>query len=219
MASWRWADQAHICPRDTGQVRVLLGYTPLAQKTTCFTLQELPKCSDCKPTGPEVCEQMEGTGVSRWALRRQYEEKGTRQVLGTRNAKGGKGRAEYCKTLQTDKEHFTSSFPASIRSRAIMTKKTPHYHIEDVKWTLCTGRHPPHQPMKNPLHLVDVWTVQKRNVLREENLLSNWDLRKQSSSDAIAYIKGAVIIWWLAIVSKRNLWIQSKMRQKSKGSN
>ena len=53
----------------------------------------------------------------------------------------------------------------------------------------------------------------------ENEILANWDPRKQCSSDVIVYIKGAVIIWWLAIICKRNLRIQSKMRQKPKGSN
>lgn len=130
-----------------------------------------PSAASTKLLYSEHCEQMEGTGVSRWELLRPYEKKAS----GTRKAKGkSEGKAEQS-TVRLYKLIKSAPLLASTRSKAIMTKS--HYHTEDVKAALhrCS-----HQQTKNSLFLVDIWT-KKRNVLREGNLLSNWDPRNQCS--------------------------------------
>lgn len=135
-----------------------LGVHPLLQAPYFYTLSAVSRWREQGSPGENL-----------WGSMRK-------KASGTRKAKGkGEGKAEQS-TVRLYKLIKSAPLLASARSKAIMTKS--HYHTVDVKVALhrCS-----HQQTKNSLFLVDIWTVQKRNVLREGNLLSNWDPRNQWS--------------------------------------
>lgn len=168
---------------------------PSTARALGFSLHELPKCwlQTNRTCGLRTDGGNRGLQVRTSEAVRGKKAPGRCQAPETPKV-WGKGRAKYCKTLQTGKERSISCFSASIRSRAITNKKTPRYCIVHEKWLSAWAAICP----TNPWRIHSIWWTFEQSpkeecAPRRKYLLPNWDLRTQRSSDAIAYTKGAEI--------------------------